>query len=102
MSLTEECPGFLSQPRIVASSTGLLAAAAISSASSPASVVPTAVETVLIAFRLGLQIDDVADRLSIRSHGDDVWAIHFPGTEEGEARQIIEEFNESRVITSTS
>ena len=97
-SLTEEHPNFLSaQQYIIGSSTGLIAAAAISSASSQALIVPIAIETVLIAFRLGLQIDDATDRLSTRHNGNEVWSLLFPGMEEESARQAIEDFNERLV-----
>jgi hypothetical protein len=97
-SMNEECPGLLAPKRsIIGLCTGLLAASAVSSAASPSSLIPLAVETVKIAFRLGLHIDSVADRLRVRGHDEECWSVLVSGVTEIVAKCAVDDFNEEQV-----
>jgi hypothetical protein len=96
--MAEECPNILSPERsIIGLCSGLLAAAAVSSFSSPSSCIPLAVETVRIAFRLGLHVDTVADRLRVKAHETESWSVLVSGITELVAKYAVEDFNTQNV-----
>ena len=79
--------------------TGLLAAAAISSARTAAGLLPAAIEAVLVAFRVGLRASEVRNRLA---QGDPVsvcWSVVIPSLSEESASNLLNEFYESQVST---
>ncbi|KAG8528459.1 Type I Iterative PKS [Bacidia gigantensis] len=73
--------------------TGLLAAAAISSAHAVSDLIPVAVETVLIAFRTGLRTLQMRDRICRRSTKHD-WSVVVSGIDEGTATPALREFSQ--------
>ena len=78
--------------------TGSLAAAAISSCGSLSELLPAAVQTVLVAFRLGLCVVDVRDRLEQPSPGEpQSWSIVFPGLEPDRATTLLDAFCKAKV-----
>lgn len=81
MESQEEAPSFCAQDsRVVGLCTGAFAAAAVSCSSSIPDLVPNAVDAVITAFRTGMLVTDVAERLD-QSHGlDQSWAILVPGS----------------------
>lgn len=92
--MAEEFPDLLSKEKsIIGLCTGLLAATAVSAFSSASSFVPLAVETVRIAFRIGVQIDSVADQLRTRGEGSESWSIIVSGITDTVAKQALESFH---------
>lgn len=82
---------------IIGLCTGLLPAAAVSSFSSSTSCIPLAVETVRIAFRLGLHVATVADRLRVKSHKEESWSVLVSGITEVAAKYAVKDFNDQTV-----
>ena len=92
--MAEEAPGLLSTDKsIIGLCTGLLAASAVSSISCPTSLIPIAVETVRLAFRLGLRVDSVADRLRPRGQDQDSWSVLVSGLGDVVAQCAIDDFH---------
>jgi len=78
--------------------TGALAAAAISSSSSLSELLPIAVQTVLIAFRLGLKAQDMRDRLELSSEDrSQPWSVVIADLEPQQATKILDEYCKSNV-----
>jgi len=78
--------------------TGALAAAAVSSCSSLSELLPAAVQTVQVAFRLGLCVVDVRDRIEgPTSEIAQSWSTVFSGLATAEATSLIKDFCESKV-----
>ena len=77
--------------------TGLLAASAASTFSSPASFIPLAVATVRIAFRIGVHVDSVADRLRTRGDGVESWSLIVSGITDVVARNALADFHSETV-----
>ena len=79
--------------------TGTLAAAAISSSTSLSELLPAAVHTVQVAFRLGLCGQELRDRIHTPdpSAGQE-WSAVFFGLDEASAVAAIAEFSESKVL----
>ncbi|KAK4609999.1 Norsolorinic acid synthase [Fulvia fulva] len=82
--------------------TGSLAAAAVSSSSSLSELLPIAVQTALIAFRLGLCVTDMRDRLeSATEDRTQPWSVVLFDTNEQTAVQAIKDFCASNVLPKT-
>ncbi|KAJ9156010.1 Conidial yellow pigment biosynthesis polyketide synthase [Pleurostoma richardsiae] len=81
---------------------GLFAAAAITSTPSLSSLVPVAVQVVLMAFRTGSHVAALADRLCQPIERSESWTYILPGGKEDNVRSIIEEFNHSNAIPQAS
>jgi hypothetical protein len=77
--------------------TGALAAAAISSCKTLSELLPAAVQTVLISFRLGLCVVDVRNRLELASDNSASWSMVVPGLTAEAAATGLKEFAEARV-----
>lgn len=78
--------------------TGSLAAAAISSSTSLSELLPIAVQTVLIAFRLGLCALDMRDRLETSSEDrSQPWSVVVADIDTQTAVGVIKEFCEANV-----
>ena len=77
--------------------TGLLAASAASTISSLASFIPLAVTTVRIAFRIGVHVDSVADRLRTRGDGAESWSLIVSGITDVVAIRALEDFHSETV-----
>ena len=81
---------------------GLFAASAIASASSLSSLVPIAVQAVLLAFRTGVHVEALAERLHPVGEQSESWTHIFPGVKEAQARAALVKFQESHVSTIIS
>ncbi|SPN97748.1 probable polyketide synthase [Cephalotrichum gorgonifer] len=81
------------QTYMVGLCTGLLSAAAISSTPTVSTLIPLAIQTVLIAFRTGLYVSALAERLCPPSTKSESWTMIFPGTSEEEANSAISKFH---------
>ncbi|KAF2266560.1 ketoacyl-synt-domain-containing protein [Lojkania enalia] len=85
--------------RILGICSGTLAAAAISCASSTLDLVPLAVSAVIVAFRTGMHVTDVGERLERSQDSDQTWAmiVFGPACSEG-----VDRFNEETALPLTS
>lgn len=82
--------------------TGALAAAAVSSSSSLSELLPIAVQTVLISFRLGLCVTDMRDRLELSTEErNKSWSIVVNSSPERTAGAIAE-FCKANVLPKTA
>lgn len=76
---------------------GLFAATAVASTPSLSALVPIAVEVVLMAFRVGMHVHSLAEKLSPASEISESWTYIYPGVKEGQASSVLSEFHESNV-----
>ncbi|EME39092.1 polyketide synthase [Dothistroma septosporum NZE10] len=82
--------------------TGSLAAAAVSSSNSLSELLPIAVQTALIAFRLGLCVTDMRDRLeSSEEDRTQPWSVVLFDTDEQTVTKAIKDFCTSNVLPKT-
>ena len=65
--------------RIIGLCTGALAAAAVNYSSSPLDLIPKAVDAVIVAFRTGRYVADVATQVTGVSGTEECWSIIVPG-----------------------
>jgi len=79
--------------------TGLFAATAIATSPSLSTLLPVAVQVVLMAFRTGHYVASMAERLSPATHGQESWTYVLAGVKESEARSILCEFHEAEGIS---
>lgn len=86
-----------SESRIVGLCTGLLAAVAVASSQSLADLLPLAVEVVGIAFRVGMQVSQVAEQLQSTPEKSKSWSVAFSGLNEASARDALDNFNTETV-----
>lgn len=77
--------------------TGLFAATAIAASPSLSTLLPVAVQVVLMAFRTGHYVASMAERLSPTTQGQESWTYVLPGVQESQARSILCEFHEAEV-----
>nr|ASU91368.1 non-reducing polyketide synthase [Nephromopsis pallescens] len=80
--------------------TGVLAAAAVSCSRSTLELIPMALDAVIVAFRTGLQVTDVAHRLLPSSVSDRSWSIIVLGLASAEA--AVKRFCEQTMLPLTS
>ena len=92
-------PGDLSETYAVGLGTGLLAAAAIALSPSVPALIPLGVEIVLIAFRTGLYVRNVANFLDLQRDANS-WSLGYPSMADTEAQQILAEFHKDKVFES--
>lgn len=87
------------QSCVVGLSTGLLAAAVVALSPTIPALMPLAVEAVLIAFRLGLQVKTTASNieLSPAHDGDSSWSYVIPGKTQPEAQNALDDFHQDKV-----
>lgn len=71
--------------RLVGLCTGALAAAAVSCSRSIVDLVPLAVDSIVVAFRVGLLVTDCARRLTLPRENDQSWSIIVPRSTAAEA-----------------
>lgn len=76
---------------------GLFAASAIACTPSLSTLVPVAVQVVLMAFRTGFYVAALAERLSPSSEKSESWTYIFPNMKEDEAEATLAEFHSSNV-----
>ena len=76
--------------------TGALAAAAVSCSRSVLELLPLAVDAVTVAFRTGMQVVDVAQRIGPSDAPDQSWSIIIPGLASAE---VVHRLREQSVRT---
>ncbi|KAB5518102.1 conidial yellow pigment biosynthesis polyketide synthase [Coniochaeta sp. 2T2.1] len=74
---------------------GLFAATAVASTPSLSALVPVAVEVVLMAFRVGMHVHGLAEKLSPTSEASESWTHIYPGVKEAQASKALAEFHEA-------
>ena len=84
--------------RVLGLCTGALAAAAVSCSRSTLDLVPLGVEAVIVAFRTGVHVSDVAQRIEPLLDFDESWSIVVAGSA---AAGIVEDFCEQSVRLSS-
>lgn len=77
--------------------TGALAAAAISSSKTLSELLPVAVQTVLVSFRLGLCVVDLRNRLELSPDNSASWSMVVPGLTAEAAATGLKEHSQARV-----
>ncbi|KAK7989418.1 hypothetical protein PG989_009733 [Apiospora arundinis] len=82
--------------------TGLFAASAIASSPSLSSLLPIAVQVVLMAYRVGSHVASLAERLSPSTEKSESWTYVVPGAKETTAKSILDEFHKSEGISQAS
>lgn len=60
-------------------------------------MVPVAVEMVLMAFRVGTHVHNLAEKLNPTSESSESWTHIYPGVKEVQAATLLAEFHESEV-----
>ncbi|KZF26968.1 conidial yellow pigment biosynthesis polyketide synthase [Xylona heveae TC161] len=83
------------------SGTGLLSAAVISSSASLTGLIPLAVEVVILALRIGLQVETFADRLCPTSSGEP-WSYKVSGISLSQAEKILDEFHNDNGVPASN
>ncbi|CAI4215230.1 unnamed protein product [Parascedosporium putredinis] len=76
--------------------TGLFAASAIASTPTVSTLIPLAIQTVLLAFRTGSYAGALAERLSPLASGTEPWTMIFPGVGEEEATKALLDLSKSK------
>ena len=77
--------------------TGLLAASAVASCCTLTSLIPLAVQTVRIAFRLGLRVATVGRHLESPSDWGETWSTIVIGISSEAAEVALKDFNDKQV-----
>lgn len=77
--------------------TGLLAASAVSASRSLTSLIPLAVQTIRIAFRLGSRVATVGYQVESRTDVPQTWSTIVLGISSDDAEIALSEFNENNV-----
>jgi Starter unit:ACP transacylase in aflatoxin biosynthesis len=77
--------------------TGLLAASAVASSRSLTSLLPLAVQTLRIAFRLGSRVATVGHQVESRTSVPQTWSTIVLGISSDDAEIALSEFNENHV-----
>ncbi|OCK75289.1 ketoacyl-synt-domain-containing protein [Lepidopterella palustris CBS 459.81] len=99
ISQADTCYYDADKSRVVGLCTGALAAAAVSCSRSTLDLVPLAVDAVTVAFRTGIQVTDVAQRVAPLHESDQSWSIIVPGSTSFEA---VHKFCEQTILPLTS
>ena len=83
-------------------STGLLAAAAVALSPAVSTLIPLAVEIILIAFRIGLHIERTARNVQNSSASTGAsWSFVIPGSTEAKAEVALATFHSEKVVQVT-
>nr|BBL33417.1 putative polyketide synthase [Lachnum palmae] len=84
--------------------TGLLAATAVSASQSLLDLVPIALRTVRVAFRIGVKVNEAAQRLSTSRDGDasQSWSTLVIGVQKESVIAELERFNKSKGLPKAS
>lgn len=75
----------------------MFAAAAINSTPTLSTLVPVAVQVVLMAFRTGRHVAAMAERLCPPTQQSESWTYIFPGITRDVAESKLDEFHQSNV-----
>lgn len=86
-----------SSTHIVGSCTGLLAAAAVSSARNFVDLLPLAVELVSIAYRIGSLVTETRDHIEQAPSRSSSWSVVLPGLRKEEAFDTLKTFHGNNV-----
>ncbi|KAI1456594.1 beta-ketoacyl synthase [Annulohypoxylon moriforme] len=78
--------------------TGALTAAAVTCSRSSLDLIPKAIETIVVAFRIGMHVTDVAKRITPPDESGKCWSIIIPGSSSSEA---INKFCEGTLLPLT-
>jgi hypothetical protein len=89
------------QTFLVGLCSGLFAATAIASTPSLSTLVPVAVQVVLMSFRTGSYVHSLAERLSPASGKSESWTHIYPELSESAAAAGLAEFHSSNVRDSS-
>lgn len=81
------------QTYMVGLCTGLLSAAAIASTPTVSTLIPLAIQAVLLAFRTGVYVGGFAERFCSPLPQSESWTMIFPGVGEEEANNAISKFH---------
>lgn len=81
--------------------TGLFAAAAVASTGSVSTLIPLAVQTVLMAFRIGSHVASLAERLCPATDRSDPWTHVLVDVTEADVNKALQSFHSSHVSTPT-
>ena len=76
---------------------GLFAATAVASTPSLSALVPVAVEVVLMAFRVGMHVHCLAEKISPTTEASESWTHIYPGVKEAQASKALAEFHDVNV-----
>ncbi|OJJ48520.1 hypothetical protein ASPZODRAFT_150731 [Penicilliopsis zonata CBS 506.65] len=82
--------------------TGLLAAAAVSSCKTVGELVPVAVQTVVLALRLGLCVLKVRDLVDPSKSGPPTWSVLVSGIHEADAVELIQDYSATKALPPSS
>ncbi|KAI1372948.1 polyketide synthase [Hypoxylon crocopeplum] len=82
--------------------TGLFAATAIASSYSLSTLLPIAIQIVLMAFRTGSHVASLAERLSPPIEKSESWTYVLPAAKEADAKSILAEFHKSEGISQAA
>ncbi|POR36607.1 Polyketide synthase [Tolypocladium paradoxum] len=84
---------------------GLFAATAAASSASPATLIPLAVQAVLLAFRIGSHVSSIGDEIwsaDEDSEPSESWTYIFPHIPAEEAELRLAQFHESHIVPAAS
>lgn len=84
--------------RLTGLCTGLLTAVTISCCSSLSELVPSAVDSVVLAFRTGLLVEDVRVRIEPSVSKRDSWSVVIPGLKEDVAVEALKNYIFDKVL----
>ncbi|KAK4452398.1 PaPKS1 melanin biosynthesis polyketide synthase encoded by the PaPKS1 protein [Podospora aff. communis PSN243] len=90
------------QTQLVGLCSGLFAASAIASTPSLSTLVPVAVQVVLMAFRTGSYVHKLAERLNPSVEQSESWTYIFPGLKPDETASLLKEFHQTNGIPKAS
>ncbi|KAI8953477.1 polyketide synthase [Xylaria longipes] len=82
--------------------TGLFAAAAIATSPSLSTLLPIAVQVVLMAFRVGTHVGSLSERLSPSTGRSESWTYVLSSVKDSDARKILADFHQSEGIPQAS
>ena len=86
-----------SKPRLLGLCTGLIAASAIASASTLSALLPLAVETVRLSFRLGAHVGKIAAQLDQATSTQETWSMIIPNIDRASTDEILAQFHTQNV-----
>ncbi|KAI9814067.1 MAG: Type I Iterative PKS [Pycnora praestabilis] len=95
-------PSEFSKACVVGLGTGLLPAAAVASSPALPSLISLGVEVVLIAFRIGVYIGSVVDRIQRVNDGSAAWSFVIPGISESAAAAAIDTFHAEKGLPASN
>ncbi|KAK3938759.1 hypothetical protein QBC46DRAFT_439652 [Diplogelasinospora grovesii] len=83
--------------------TGLLSASAVGCCQSTTDLIPLAAHTVLVAFRAGLCVSEVRDRVEAQKDSPPVaWSVLIPGLDGDAAGSILKRYTQDKCLPATS